>query len=177
MTTPFDDFLGGERLVPRVPIHVPMNADEAAVAELVGERRETLNFGDRVALRRAPGESLRQNQASALGEQAVAKFYGLYWTGLGKGAEGLADVGGKLEVRIVLIATYGLVARRTDPDRPHILVYVDWPDCYLIGWLFPDEVRIEKNLHRNSPKGESAFWVAKQDDTRPCPQVDGQWSG
>jgi len=172
-----DTFLGGERPQKPPRIHVPMNADEVAVADLVGQRRETLNYGDRVALRRAEGESLRQNQASALGEESVAKFYGLYWTGLGRGADGLADVGGRLEVRIIFVASYGLLIRRTDPSRPHILVHVDSPDCYLLGWLFPDEVRIDRYLHRNSPKGESSFWVAPQTDLRPCPRVDGQWNG
>ena len=172
-----DTFLANERPATPTRIHVPMNADEVAVAELVGERRETLNFGDRVALRRAEGESLAQHKANALAEQSVGKFYGLYWTGLGKGSEGLADVGGRLEVRSVRIEHHGLIARTPDPHRPHILVYVSSPDCYLLGWLFPDEVRIDRNLHRNSPKGPSAFWVAKQIDLRPCPRVDGEWSG
>ena len=176
-TRSVEGFLGGTRRRTLPRIHVPMNADEVAVADLVGDRREALNFGDRVALQRKPGESLAQHRANALAEQSVAKFYGLYWTGLGKGSDGRADVGGKLEVRSVRVEHHGLIARTPDPHRPHILVYVASPDCYLHGWLFPDEVRIERNLHRNSPKGPSAFWVAKRDDLRPCPQQDpGQWN-
>lgn len=151
---------------PVVSVSVRMNDDEIAVAHLIADRRNSLNFGDKNFPDKL-GSRLLQHRAAALAEMAVAKQYDRYWTGCGKGTEGLGDVGGKWEVRSIRTQSHGLIVRAADPERPHILVFVEEPVCTLLGWMWPKEARQDRYHRSSSPQGESAFWLVPQSDLHP----------
>jgi hypothetical protein len=122
------------------------NDDEAHVAWTVAQRRNRLNHGQT----NLPGgesadetERARQHYAACLAEIAVSRLTNLCWTGCGKGACGLRDVGNQWEVRSITDRSRGLLVRsKDDLDAAFALVYVN-PEtrtCDVLGWAFGHEV-------------------------------------
>lgn len=147
---------------------VRLNADEAFIADCLAERRNALNNGDK-NFPDLVGKRLLQHRAACRSEIAIAKHYGRYWTGCGKGVEGHGDVGGRWEVRAILSPDHGLIVREGDEERPHILVYVDGDVCQILGWAWASEVRQDQFFRPNSPQGDTPFWLMPQAHLR---QVD-----
>jgi len=74
----------------------------------------------------------------ALGEAAVAKWSGIWWSGMGMGTEA-GDVG-PLEVRCVESVKRRLILHPDDKDHaPYILVCAEPPNFTLMGWMLGRE--------------------------------------
>lgn len=121
--------------------------DEAAAALVVAKRRNTLNSGQS----NLPGgetasedERLRQHYVACLSEIAVSRLLNRAWTGCGRGADGLRDVGDQFEVRSITDQKRGLLLRsKDDTPPPYVLVYVDvrTRECHALGWSYGHEAR------------------------------------
>lgn len=151
------------------------NDDEACVAAAVAKRRNSLNGGGS----NIPGgetatheERFLQHYRAALAEIAVSRMTNLCWTGCGKGAEGLRDVGDALEVRSVASAGRGLLVRppkNGDPEdtlAPHVLVLVTedrW--CVPLGWETYGGVKAKgRSLGADSDR---PCWILEAGSLRP----------
>jgi hypothetical protein len=119
--------------------------DEAAIAETIAKRRNTLNRNQT----NIPGgetankeERYKQHYRAVLAEIAVARIFNQSWTGCGKGSDGLPDVGGKIEVRSIDSRSKNLLVRKKDADRPMALVLVsENRNCEVLGWEYASIVR------------------------------------
>lgn len=143
------------------------NDDEAAAALVVAKRRNTLNGGGtNLPTGETADEAKRLNQhyTACLAEIAVSRLLNLAWTGCGKGAAGLRDVGGTVEVRSIIETRRGLLLRpKDDPEPPYVLVYVDQAtrNCHALGWAYGSDVRARGRLL----DGETSkpCWILGQD--------------
>jgi hypothetical protein len=148
--------------------------DEAHAALAVARRRNRLNGGQT----NLPGgetaseaERLMQHYTACLAEIAVSRIANRCWTGCGKGADGLYDVGNLYQVRSITQPGRGLLIRRKDLQNgnpPFVLVQVNADrECVLLGWLRPTEVlEIGRELDADSP---SPCWIASQNQLREWP--------
>lgn len=126
----------------RQVIHVALSRDEmifAAVGAVVRNIDALLKgrrtyFGD-------PWRDLwAANVTGALGECAVAKHYGRYWTPCYDDPSGVVDVGTRGQVRSTTNQNTGLrLYPRDRDDEAFIQVLVRAPDCYLAGWVWGHE--------------------------------------
>ena len=134
--------------------------DEAAIAETVAKRRNTLNRNQT----NIPGgetankeERYKQHYYAVLAEIAVARIFNKSWTGCGKGSDGLPDVGGKIEVRSIDSRSKNLLVRKKDADRPMALVLVsENRNCEVLGWEYASIVR-EKGRILGEGTGKEAY--------------------
>jgi hypothetical protein len=155
------------------------NDDEAAVAFTIAKRRNQLNGGGSNlpgGERATIGERLLQHYAAALSEIATSRMTGLCWTGCGKGAEGLRDVGDLIEVRSVRSPELGLLVRRPKPGKledigvPYVLIHVGedrW--CAPLGWEYWDVV-----LDMGRVQGERTdhpCWILEPERLRPFDEL------
>lgn len=127
------------------PVYTP-NEDEAAVSGFMAKRRTSLSNRLAPWERTTPREREAQQYAACLAEISVCRISNLCWTGLGKGSDGLIDVGNRYEVRSITDPRHGLLVRSKDFDKPplpFVLVHVDTETrtCRLLGWRFPSAVR------------------------------------
>lgn len=151
-----------------------LTADELAVAELIGERRNRLNFGGSNLPNEFTSLEFRQAQHSraAAAEIAVSRHYNLCWSGCGKGSEGIFDVGNCLQVRSTMDPVRGLIVRPRDViDQPCVLVEIDSDyKCALIGWEYHRVVRkLGKLCAADTSK---PYWMLAREKLQPldtCP--------
>lgn len=145
------------------------NDDEASIAMVVAKRRNKLNGGGT----NIPGgevattdERLLQHYRACLSEISVSRITNLCWTGCGKGAHGLRDVGNVLEVRSIPTPNKGLLARGKDNDLyPCALVLVQddrW--CEVMGWEFFGNVK--RNGRIIDGESESPCWILPAGELR-----------
>lgn len=133
------------------------NDDEACAAAAVARRRNgTAHRPHRIpdAPDKTADDIARLHYQGALAEIAVARMLNRYWTGCGKGAHGVLDVGGSVDVRSIAVPHRGLVARDTDPDDvPCVLVHVDRDTrvCTALGWAFYRDVKRNGEPHGEDP--------------------------
>jgi len=123
------------------------NDDEAAVAYEVAKRRNSMNAGQSNipgGEHATVGQRLAQHYAACLSEISLSRITNLCWTGCGKGAHGLLDVGDRYEVRSIVDRTHGLLVREKDceKDVPFALFHVSEETriCELLGWAPPSYV-------------------------------------
>lgn len=150
------------------PLSYIPNEDEAHAAMAVAKRRNELNRGQS----NLPGGETAskedrqiQHYIACLAEIAVARLSNLYWTGCGKGADGLRDVGGIYEVRSITDRSHGLLVRQRDLEGnpPFVLVFVHAVNrrCEILGWYPAQDVRRDgREIDSNTTK---PFWVLSQD--------------
>jgi hypothetical protein len=111
----------------------------------VAERRNSHNSGQSNL---AGGERLdeaarlAQHYRACVSEIGVSRLLNFAWTGCGKGASGLLDVGDAFEVRSVMSRDRGLLVRTRDTETvPFVLALVAADDSVeLLGWAMKDEV-------------------------------------
>ena len=129
--------------------------DEAACARVVARRRRGLNGGQ---TNLAAGEHqsdldrLKNDYHACIAEIGASRILNLAWTGCGKGAYGVPDVGGKYEVRSITSLNKGLLINDSDKNksRIYILTYVYAPHCAkLLGWETGTSI-VLNGIHRNS---------------------------
>lgn len=154
-----------------MPAYRP-NDDEARLAWLLAEIRNSKNAsqtnlpGGETA---TPAERKLQHYAAALAEKSVARLTNLDWSGVGKGARGLIDVGNLLEVRSITDRNKNLLIRRKDVTKdtfPFVLVHVSTQSrvCTLLGWAFVTDI-LERGwiLDRNS---QNPAYILNQSNLR-----------
>lgn len=150
------------------------NDDEAAIAQTIAYRRNSLNRGGT----NIPGgetstekERLIQHYRAALAEIAVSRITNLCWTGCGKGANGLLDVGDKLEVRSIASSDRGLLARRKDKDSlPCVLVLVENNRiCTILGWEYFSVVK--RDGHTLDAESNNPCWILEAKKLRPFEEL------
>ncbi len=150
------------------------NDDEAAVALLIAKRRNSLNGGgsNLPQEKATPEERLLQHYRGALAEISVARLFNLCWTGCGKGATGLHDVGGWLEVRSIKDPTRCLLAHFADRNTdPAVLVYVEdsTRKCALLGWTYFGVVKREGE--ELAPGTDKRCWILPQSKLLPISEL------
>lgn len=148
-----------------------LTADEVACAHAVAARRNALNGGQSNipgGETASPDERLRQHQRACVAEIAVSRVLNLAWTGCGKGAQGLRDVGYHVEVRSIGARGRGLLVRPRDPDdAPYLLVLVDsvTSRASLLGWAMKGEVMAHGERH--AADTEKECWILRERQLHP----------
>lgn len=120
---------------------VRLNAEEAMMAAMVGVRRETKNTYSRF-VDLSPPQLVDRNGWSqmvmgACAECAVAKKFGIYWSGVlhsAIDAKTTADVGLDIEVRYSKEGKFFL-KERDNRQRRMVFVSGDLPTFCLLGWI------------------------------------------
>lgn len=155
-----------------MPSIYQVTADERAVAELIGERRNRLNFGgsNLPAEYASPEALVRQHARAVAAEIAVSRRYNLCWTGCGK--QSVFDVGNCLQVRSTTNPLIGLIVRSKDVmDHPCVLVQVDMDyNCTLLGWEYYRVVMKSGKLC--AADTTKPYWMLDRSKLRPledCP--------
>jgi hypothetical protein len=149
-------------------LYVPNN-DEAAVAMCVADIRNRNNGGQTnlVKENQTSDQNRMTNYRGVLAEIAVSRMLNLCWTGCGKGATGLKDVGNLFEVRSIAEIALGLLCRSRDLDSdPFVLVHVDQDrSCQALGWEFAEHVKAQgRVLDAGTDK---VCWILRNDQLRP----------
>ena len=158
-----------------------LNDDEAACAATTAHRRNTLNRGGVLIVGGMPmttEERLAQHDRAVRSELAVSQVLNRSWSGCGKGALGLADVGGFVEVKHITMDKrhYGLLVQECDAtpvriDRPVVLVLMDDMTAMPLGWEFMREVTERGRAVGIGTKACSGYWVLPQSELRPMPEL------
>lgn len=143
---------------------VTLDADELAVASLIGCRRniaciraksDDVNFPDRENIR------WQTHIDGACAELAVCKALGIYWIALsGPTAEG--DVGRNIQVRSTRYADGHLIIRSRDSDNArYVLVTCRAPAYVVAGWMTGTEAKTDMFLRTND-RDPRPFWEVPQ---------------
>lgn len=106
-----------------------------------------------------PGGLWNNSIEGALGEFAVAKFLGLYPSGITSYKS--TDVGEHYEVRTRPQKSYELFVKKKDkPDKYYILVQGSFGDYTLMGWITGFEVFNHPEwFHNHNGKLSYSYWV------------------
>jgi hypothetical protein len=149
-------------------LYVPNN-DEAAAAMCVADIRNKKNGGQTNLVKENQTSDQRRmtNYRGVLAEIAVSRMLNLCWTGCGKGATGLKDVGNLFQVRSIGDIALGLLCRSSDLDSdPFVLVYVDQDrSCQALGWEYAEHVK-EQGRARDVGS-DKVCWILRNDRLRP----------
>jgi hypothetical protein len=106
-----------------------------------------------------PGGLWNNSIEGALGEFAVAKYLGLYPSGITK--KDATDVGEHYEVRTRSLEYQELFVKKKDkPDKYYILVQGSFGDYTLMGWITGFEVFDHPEwFHNHNGKLSYSYWV------------------
>ena len=111
----------------------------------------------------------------ALGEAAVGKWSGRWWSGMGMGIAA-GDVG-PLEVRCVDSPDRRLILHADDKDEsPYILVVAQPPEFILKGWMLGREGKDERFWSDPTGKNRHAFFVPDEELHNMQQLDDIQWT-
>ena len=102
----------------------------------------------------------------AVGELALAKHLGVYWTGSSGEGPGPGDVG-DYEVRTTTHAKGRLIVHKRDgDDLKFILARIDYPasTVSLVGWRLGRNAKDEKYWSDPSNSGRHAYFVDELED-------------
>jgi hypothetical protein len=146
-----------------------LTSDERACATTVARIRNTHNGGQT----NIPGgetassdERLSQHYVACLAEIGTSRLLDRAWTGCGRGSDGVADVGGCIEVRSITKPHLGLLVRGKDHDAAYVLVLVESPNLTtLLGWETKSHIQ-EHGIHRDALTAKP-FWTLRQDQLQP----------
>jgi hypothetical protein len=137
--------------------------DEKVCAYFVAEIRNSKNgggsnlpYGETMTHR----ERFEQHYVACLSEIAVSRLTNLCWTGCGKGATGLKDVGDRWEVRSITDMHKGLLVKWKDIDSDsQVLVFVDTKTamCTVLGWA--SVLRVKEEGKPFASETDKPFWV------------------
>src|SRR5574343_1186361 len=95
-----------------------------------------------------------------LGELAVSKYLGSYWTGLTKTA---ATDAGLVDVRATEHERGALWLKADDHnERPYVLAIIKLPLVELAGWIYGLEGKLNERWCEKVP-GRPAFWTEQKD--------------
>ena len=155
---------------------VRLNCAEVFYGAMAGVMRRVSDM----KVGRAPGHGLDPSDEwgvdirGALGEMAVAKWLGVYWSGRFE-FRGV-DVG-HVEVRTAAKPTHSLILHDRDPDaRPFILVTGTCREFELRGWVYGSEGK-RREFWSDPKGGRPAYFVPQSAlnpmDTLPQPSRVG----
>jgi hypothetical protein len=126
-----------------------------------------------------PGGLWNNHIEGALGEFAVAKYLGLYPSGISE--KDAVDVGGHYEVRTRPLEYQELfVNKKDDPDKYYILAQGSFGEYTIRGWITGYEVFSHPEwFHNNSGKLSYSYWVPHEflysletlPKEAPCPET------
>ena len=140
---------------------VRLTNSEMLTAAIIGVRRQVQNLaaGRADAHGASPEDGWTPHVEGSAGEMAVAKAFGMYWTG-NMGELGADDVG-QLQVRTRSRHSYDLILHRRDPDdRVFILVTGRMPEYLIQGWIMARDGKRDE-FWADPAKGRPAYFVPK----------------
>jgi hypothetical protein len=152
-------------------IDVTLTWHEVQLAADVAVRRQVQNLARARQHKHGASDrrSWQMHVEGCIGEIAVAKGLGLYWSGALGNLE--ADDVGPLQVRTTAYPTGRLVLHKDDdPAKAFILVTGEAPQLRLAGWMFGREAQVD--AYWSDPQGTDrwAFFVP-QSALRPMAEL------
>ena len=109
-----------------------------------------------------------QHILGAIGEQALARYLGVFWSGTIGTVHASADVGGCYQVRATERQSGKLIAHDDDKDeQPFVLARVLLPDVHLVGWLWGHEAKQSKFWRTDVPYPAFFAWPVRDIKTLP----------
>lgn len=155
-------------------VTVSLDVQEIREAAHVGVERQIEN------LHRTPAYGTKRSPwglhvEGALGEKAVAKYLGRYWTAVVSNpwTEIDGDVGSRVQVRTTNYGDTKLWVRPADKDGDaFVLVRGPAPKFRLLGWCYGYEAKDEKYRAALDPNRPTAFYVPNR-DLRPVETLRG----
>lgn len=136
-------------------MNVTLSAQEVAAGAMVGVRRRYTST--RRVDTANQGKSWDTDIVGALGECAVAKAVGLYWSP-DVNVFAIPDVGDSIHVRSTNRSNGCLIIRPDDPDGVYVLAVGEVKDWRVCGWISSDEGKTER-FWRTDRGDPHAWWV------------------
>lgn len=152
-------------------VRVVLTPAECRLAEAVARARREFarrnGFVQGAEFTGTDDQALRNDVVGTKGEMAVAKHYGVFWTGT-IGEIDQPDVK-RLEVRSTLLDEGCLLVKPKNPDdRAFVLVVLscaadqreEWCECSIVGWIWGGEAKRDRWLR--DPNGRPPAYFVPQ---------------
>lgn len=143
---------------------VTLTPSEMMSAGQVGLQRHIANIAaNRTDRHGATPGDFSPHILGSMGEMAVAKALGVFWSGSSTFAtRNAGDLPGGVEVRTTAHANGRLLVHPSDPDdRRFVLVVAAPPTFTVCGWLFGRDAKIPANWQDPTGKGRHAYFVER----------------
>lgn len=112
--------------------------------------------------------TITSNIVGSIGELAVAKSLGVFYSGEVNAFHESPDVPGGFDVRATTLENGSLIIRAKDKDhRAAVLAIVRAPEVDIRGWITVREAKIVGSVR--NPGGWNAAWFVKQSDLADWP--------
>ncbi len=147
-------------------MNVTLSAQEVAAGAMVGVRRRYTST-KRIDTANQ-GKSWDTDIVGALGECAVAKAVGQYWSP-DVNVFAIPDVGDSLHVRSTPLKTGSLIIRPDDPEGIYILAIGEVKDWRICGWIRGVDGRVDRFWRTD--RGTPAAWFVPQSALRPIKEL------
>lgn len=143
---------------------VTLTPSEMMTSGTIGLQRHVANIAaGRTDRHGAPPGDFGPHVLGAMGEMAVAKCLGTFWSGSTTFATRHdGDLPGGVEVRTTAHAAGRLILHPTDPDdRRYVLVVASPPTFTVVGWVVARDGKVPANWKDPSGKDRPAYFVER----------------
>jgi len=126
-------------------------------------------------------DSIERHIHGAISELAVAKAFGIYWSpAVGRTDTEVGDIAGKFHVKSITNKNHCCIIRPNDPPEfPYVLVLLDLPMTYLMGWIEGTEGKnpiFWREANSTNTLHTSAFFVPQR-ALKPMSQLTNPKNG